>query len=51
VRLTLPSWPRCVRSRARPLPERYGKGETMAMLAREYGVSEPTMWRALSGPR
>jgi DNA invertase Pin-like site-specific DNA recombinase len=27
--------------------ERYGKGETMAMLARDYGVSEPTMWRAL----
>lgn len=27
--------------------ERYGKGETMAELAREYGVSEPTMWRAL----
>jgi DNA invertase Pin-like site-specific DNA recombinase len=31
--------------------ERYAAGETMAMLAREYGVSEPTMWRALSGPR
>jgi DNA invertase Pin-like site-specific DNA recombinase len=26
---------------------RYAKGETMAQLAAVYGVSEPTMWRAL----
>jgi DNA invertase Pin-like site-specific DNA recombinase len=26
---------------------RYAKGETMAQLAEVYGVSEPTMWRAL----
>jgi DNA invertase Pin-like site-specific DNA recombinase len=28
--------------------ERYAKGETMAELAYVYGVSEPTIWRALS---
>jgi DNA invertase Pin-like site-specific DNA recombinase len=27
--------------------ERYAKGETMAQLAEVYGVSEPTIWRAL----
>lgn len=27
--------------------ERYAKGETMAELAEVYGVSEPTIWRAL----
>jgi hypothetical protein len=27
--------------------ERYAKGETMAELADVYGVSEPTIWRAL----
>jgi DNA invertase Pin-like site-specific DNA recombinase len=27
--------------------ERYGKGETQAQLAKVYGVSEATMWRAL----
>jgi DNA invertase Pin-like site-specific DNA recombinase len=27
--------------------KRYAAGETMATLAREYGCSEPTMWRAL----
>ena len=27
--------------------ERYVKGETMAELADVYGVSEPTIWRAL----
>jgi DNA invertase Pin-like site-specific DNA recombinase len=27
--------------------ERYAKGETMAELAVVYGVSEPTIWRAL----
>jgi DNA invertase Pin-like site-specific DNA recombinase len=27
--------------------DRYGKGETMAELAEVYGVSEPTIWRAL----
>jgi len=31
----------------RKIAERYGKGETMAALAREYEVSEPTIWRAL----
>jgi DNA invertase Pin-like site-specific DNA recombinase len=30
--------------------ERYAKGETMAELAEVYGVSEPTIWRALNGP-
>ncbi len=30
--------------------ERYAKGETMAELAEVYGVSEPTIWRALAGP-
>jgi DNA invertase Pin-like site-specific DNA recombinase len=28
--------------------ERYAKGETMAELAEVYGVSEPTIWRALN---
>jgi DNA invertase Pin-like site-specific DNA recombinase len=27
--------------------ERYAKGETMAQIALDYDVSEPTMWRAL----
>ena len=27
--------------------DRYAKGETMAELAQVYGVSEPTIWRAL----
>ena len=27
--------------------ERYAKGQTMAELADVYGVSEPTIWRAL----
>ena len=27
--------------------ERYAKGETMAELTEVYGVSEPTIWRAL----
>jgi hypothetical protein len=27
--------------------DRYAKGETMAELAEVYGVSEPTIWRAL----
>jgi DNA invertase Pin-like site-specific DNA recombinase len=31
----------------RMIAERYAKGETMAALAREFGVSEPTVWRAL----
>ena len=30
--------------------DRYAKGETMAQLAEVYGVSEPTIWRALTGP-
>jgi DNA-binding transcriptional regulator LsrR (DeoR family) len=30
--------------------DRYAKGETMAELARDYDVSEPTIWRALQGP-
>jgi DNA invertase Pin-like site-specific DNA recombinase len=29
---------------------RYAKGETMAELAEVYGVSEPTIWRALTSP-
>jgi len=29
------------------IAQRYGKGETMAALAESYGVSEPTIWRAL----
>ena len=29
------------------LAEPYAKGETMAALAREFDVSEPTVWRAL----
>jgi DNA invertase Pin-like site-specific DNA recombinase len=28
--------------------DRYVKGETMAELAEVYGVSEPTIWRALT---
>jgi DNA invertase Pin-like site-specific DNA recombinase len=32
----------------RKAAERYAKGETQAELARVYGVSEPTMWRALT---
>jgi DNA invertase Pin-like site-specific DNA recombinase len=31
----------------RRVAERYAAGETMAELAREYEVSEPTIWRAL----
>ena len=31
----------------RIIAERYAKGETMAGLAREFDVSEPTVWRAL----
>jgi DNA invertase Pin-like site-specific DNA recombinase len=27
--------------------DRYAKGETMAELAVDYGVSEPTIWRSL----
>ena len=40
-------------SQKRRIAERYAAGETMAMLAREYECSEPTIWRALrpSGPR
>jgi DNA-binding MurR/RpiR family transcriptional regulator len=30
--------------------DRYAKGETMAELAEVYAVSEPTIWRALTGP-
>jgi DNA invertase Pin-like site-specific DNA recombinase len=33
----------------RIIAERYAKGETMAALSREFGVSEPTVWRALRG--
>jgi DNA invertase Pin-like site-specific DNA recombinase len=29
------------------LAERYARGETMAALAREFDVSQPTVWRAL----
>jgi DNA invertase Pin-like site-specific DNA recombinase len=31
----------------RTAAQRYAKGETMAELAEVYGVSEPTIWRAL----
>ena len=31
----------------REIADRHGKGETMAALALEYDVSEPTIWRAL----
>jgi DNA invertase Pin-like site-specific DNA recombinase len=34
-------------SQRRKLAERYASGETMAELAREYGVGEATIWRAL----
>jgi DNA invertase Pin-like site-specific DNA recombinase len=34
----------------RKIAERYSAGETMAELAREYEVSEPTIWRVLQGP-
>jgi DNA invertase Pin-like site-specific DNA recombinase len=37
-------------SQRRRLAERYAAGETMAELARDYDVSEPTIWRALQGP-
>jgi DNA invertase Pin-like site-specific DNA recombinase len=33
--------------RIRAAAKRYAKGETMAELAEVYGVSEPTIWRAL----
>jgi DNA invertase Pin-like site-specific DNA recombinase len=32
------------------IADRYGKGETMAELAREYEVGEATIWRAINGP-
>ena len=35
------------RDMVRVAAERYAKGETMAELAEVYGVSEPTIWRAL----
>jgi DNA invertase Pin-like site-specific DNA recombinase len=34
-------------SQRRKLAERYASGETMAELAREYGVGEATIWRSL----
>jgi DNA invertase Pin-like site-specific DNA recombinase len=34
----------------RAAADRYAKGETMAELAEVYGVSEPTIWRALTNP-
>jgi len=33
----------------RIIAERYQAGQTMAALARDFGVSEPTIWRALRG--
>ena len=33
----------------RLIAARYAQGETMAALARDFGVSEPTVWRALRG--
>jgi DNA invertase Pin-like site-specific DNA recombinase len=38
------------REMVRVAAERYAKGETMAELAEAYGVSEPTIWRALTNP-
>jgi DNA invertase Pin-like site-specific DNA recombinase len=38
------------REMVRVAAERYAKGETMAELAEVYGVSEPTIWRALTNP-
>ena len=35
-------------SQRRRIAERYGAGETMAELAREYEVGESTIWRALN---
>ena len=35
----------------RIIAERYSKGETMKVLAEEFGVSEPTVWRALRNVR
>src|SRR6185436_3591455 len=35
----------------RAAADRYAKGETMAELAEVYGVSEPTIWRALNRKR
>jgi DNA invertase Pin-like site-specific DNA recombinase len=37
-------------SQKRTIADRYGKGETMAELAREYEVGEATIWRAINGP-
>jgi len=37
-------------SQRRRLAERYAAGETMAELARDYDVSEPTISRVLQGP-
>jgi DNA invertase Pin-like site-specific DNA recombinase len=34
----------------RKIAERYAAGETMAALAAEYDVSEPTIWRVLKSP-
>jgi len=31
------------------IAERYAAGETMAVLARDYGCGEATIWRALRG--
>ena len=31
------------------IAERYAQGETMAALAKQFAVSEPTVWRALRG--
>jgi DNA invertase Pin-like site-specific DNA recombinase len=35
----------------RMIAERYAKGETQAELARDFKVSEPTIWRVLGGKR
>jgi DNA invertase Pin-like site-specific DNA recombinase len=34
----------------RIIAERYANGETMLALAKDFGVSEPTIWRALRAP-
>jgi len=31
------------------IAERYAQGETMAALACDFGISEPTVWRVLHG--
>ena len=37
-------------SQKRTIADRYGRGETMADLAREYECGTATIWRAINGP-